>query len=237
MANVATPNIARRVKRLRMRLRGAIDPLSKNRFIYKLRAGCAILDVGCGNGSPSIFKLLNPSIFYTGIDIQPLGLTAADRDAADQLVFVGSSEFAGAIRSLGSRFDAVVSAHNIEHTEQPEAVIRAMCAVLRPGGTLYLSFPAAASTRFPPRNGSLNFYDDPTHRWVPDLPLIREQVEASSCKIIVVTARNRPWIGRLIGCLVEPISRWRNQVMPCTWHYWGFESVVVAMKSGGNQAS
>ncbi len=37
----------------------------------------------------------------------------------------------------------------------------------RPDEMLYLSFPCEASVRFPGRVGSLNFFDDPTHRKPP----------------------------------------------------------------------
>jgi len=213
-----------------MKLRTMVDPLSKHRFLSELRPGSAVLDVGCGNGSPSAFRMLAPSIHYTGVDIAEFGLTAADRQAADELVFIPSAEFAAGITALGQRFDAVVSAHNIEHTEKPDEVIRAMCSVLRGGGKLYLCFPAAESVKFPSRRGALNFFDDPTHRWLPDIDQMLDIISDSGCSVLTTVRQNQPLIGRILGLCAEPFSRLAGRVLPFTWHYWGFESVVIAEK-------
>lgn len=218
-------------RRARIRLRAWLDPLSKARFVIGLASGANVLDVGCGNGSPSFFKRVNPSIRYTGLDIAEYGLDAADHAAADELIFVPSERFAEGIAGLGARFDAVVSAHNLEHVEQPEAVLRGMCSVLRPTGRLYLSFPSPASAGFPSRGGSLNFHDDPTHRWLPDLAVVRGVVERCGCRVVVSCRQNRPAIGRMLGAIEEPMSRWRGRVMSFTWYYWGFESVVIAERA------
>lgn len=215
-------------RRARARLRAWLDPLSKARFIIGLAAGARVLDVGCGNGSPSFFKRLNPSIRYTGLDIAEYGLGAADHAAADELIFVPSERFAEGIAGLGARFDAVVSAHNIEHVEQPEAVLSGMCSVLCPAGLLYLSFPSPASVDFPSRGGALNFHDDPTHRWLPDLAMVHGVIERRGCRVVVSCRQNQPAIGRMLGAIEEPMSRRRGRVMSFTWHYWGFESVVIA---------
>jgi len=215
-------------RRTKSRLRAWLDPLSKARFVIGLAGGASLLDVGCGNGSPSYFKRLNASIRYTGLDIAEHGLSAADHAVADELIFVPSDRFAEGIASLGTRFDAVVSAHNLEHVEHPEAVLRGMCSVLRPSGRLYLSFPSRASVDFPSRGGALNFHDDPTHRWLPDLALVRSVVERCGCRVVVCCLQNQPAIGRFLGAIEEPLSRRRGRVMSFTWHYWGFESVVIA---------
>lgn len=219
------------LRRARMLLRARLDPLSKVRFVAELPRGAAVLDVGCGNGSPSVFKLLNPSIRYVGLDIAEHGLGPADHTAADELRFVSSEQFADGIAALGRRFDAVVSAHNIEHVEQPEAVLRAMCGVLTPGGRLYLSFPSPASLDFPSRAGALNFRDDPTHRWLPDFTLIRRVAQECGCTVVAWQPQNRPPAGYVLGALVEPLSRVRGKVLPFTWNYWGFESVVILARA------
>ena len=213
-----------------MRLRALLDPLSKNRFLLALPERAAVLDVGCGNGSPSAFRMLAPTIHYTGVDIAEFGLGAADHEAADELVFLPSSGFADGIASLGPRFDAVVSAHNLEHTECPEAVLRAMCSVLKGGGRLYLAFPSAQSVGFPGRRGALNFHDDPTHRQVPDFDAIRGAITAAGCVVVRSARQNQPMVARLLGGCIEPFSRRAGRVLPFTWHYWGFESVLVAEK-------
>ncbi len=222
----------RALRGLRLQLRSALDPRSKNRFVRALPPGASVLDVGCGNGSPSMFKRLNPGIRYTGLDIAEYGLGPADHAAADELRFVSPADFARGIADFGPRFDAIVSAHNIEHVDDPPAVVSAMCAALRPAGRLYLSFPSAASTRFPSRAGALNFHDDPTHRWLPEVATLERAIVASDCRIVERTLRNRPPLAWLIGLLVEPVSRIQARVLPFTWHFWGFESVLIAQRAG-----
>ena len=215
---------------IRKEIRWIIDPNSKGNFIKKLPADSKVLDIGCGHHSPKYFKFANPHIRYTGIDIEDFDLDEEDREFADRLLFVDPDKFAATIASMPATFDAMVSCQNIEHVNAPEECLQAMASALKPGGTLYLSFPAEATLRFPKRKGTLNFHDDPTHQWMPQPGTIIAQMESAGCTVIRQTLRNRPLTGFILGALTEPLSMLTRRVWAYTWHFWGFETILYFQK-------
>ena len=129
--------------------------------------------------------------------------------------------------------DAVISSHNLEHCENPIAVIEAMAVALKPQGRLYLAFPSEASVGFPSRRGSLRFSDDPTHRAPPSWTDVIRQLSSSGMTMDFAARRYRPWVAAGVGAVLEPVSMLSRRVMPLgsTWALWGFESVIWATKS------
>jgi SAM-dependent methyltransferase len=189
-----------------------------------------VLDVGCGNDSPRSFKALRPDLHYVGLDVGDCRQPIDPRSVADEYVIVEPQDFRDAITRFGARFDAVVSAHNLEHCDDPQGVVAAMARALVPGGRLYIAFPSAASTSFPSRNGCLNFYDDPTHKMVPDFGMVCRLLEAEGLAIDYKATSYRPPVKFLLGLGTEPISALKRKVMPGTWALYGFESVIWAHK-------
>lgn len=206
-----------------------MPPHRKKQFIIELSAGSRLLDVGCGNHAPSFAKSLNSSIHYTGIDIAPYEIDAADYAAADELSFVAAESFAESLRSWGPQyFDAAIASHVLEHVDDREGTIRALAFALRPGGRVYYAFPNERSTRFPTRGGTLNYYDDETHRGSP--PSVDEVIAISAEEGVFIQERYdpyRPVMRRLVGLLQEPSSRLQNRVLAGTWALWGFETILV----------
>ena len=216
---------------LQWKLSALLRRRRKEHFIQQLPARAVFIDVGCGNQSPLKIKGFRPDLTYIGIDVEDHNQTPASKTAADQLVTVPPENFDRAIAGFAGQADAVLSAHNIEHCNEPEKVVKAMCLALRPGGRLYMSFPSEASIRFPQRPGTLNFYDDATHKTVLSLDLLLEQLRAEGMVIEYARRRYRPLLYALAGALLEPWSRFRNRVMhPFTWSFYGFESIVWARK-------
>lgn len=142
----------------------------KQTFLLLLRGKKAkILDVGCGNNSPTLTKQLCPDAYYVGVDVGNYNNSPKSIALADEYQVFQSERFAEGIRHLNGSFDAVISSHNLEHCNHPEETLKAMCAKLKSGGKLFLSFPNSESVHFPHREGTLNFYDDPTHIYVPEM--------------------------------------------------------------------
>jgi SAM-dependent methyltransferase len=150
----------------------------------------------------------------------------------DKFLLTEPSRFAHTIRGLGCTLDAVISAHNLEHCDEPDKVLKAICEVLRPGGNLFLAFPCEQSTSFPRRSGTLNFFDDATHRIVPDFSAVLDTLREERMQIEFAAPRYRPPVPYLAGAVLEPVSAVRKQVLPLklTWAFWGFESVIWAHK-------
>lgn len=206
-----------------------LRPRGKLAFLKALPAGAQVLDVGCGNNSPRDAKVLRPDLVYTGLDVGDYN----QQDSihyADAYILVPPAGFASAIAAHEGRFDAVVSSHNLEHCDDPAAVLQAMSAALRPGGVMFLAFPCEASVRFPRRRGSLNFFDDATHQAVPRWDDVLETLRSCGVTLVYTSRRYRPKLLASVGLLLEPLGSLLGRNMPAgsTWALYGFESVVWA---------
>lgn len=201
-------------------------------FVCSLPRGAKVLDVGCGNRSPEIVKSLRPDLYYVGVDVCDYRQTSKSRGSADEYILCPPENFAKTLHQFAARFDAVVSKHNIEHCYEADGVLRAMCAAVRTDGRLYVSTPCAESVGFPSRQGTLNFYDDPTHNAPVDIGSIEAVVKASGLSVTFCARRYRPPILALAGWMLEPLSGRRQRVAPAgmTWACYGFESILWAQR-------
>jgi SAM-dependent methyltransferase len=204
----------------------------KDVFVRGIRRSGRVLDVGCGNNSPYWFKQTRPDLYYVGIDVGNYYQEADPNLYADEYVICAPQNFAANIGSYSNSMSAVVSNHNLEHCNQPSAVLEAMVGALKPGGMLYLSFPCEESVRFPKRGGSLNFFDDDSHQQVPDWRKILQTLTDLDCDLTFVAKRYRPFPQWLIGLALEPLSYFRKHVAAhgATWALYGFESIIWARK-------
>jgi len=205
-------------------------PKGRQAFLLAQMPGFTLLDVGCGNDSPALTKAVRPDCRYLGIDVADYNLSARSKQLADIYRVVPAEGFADAIAEFEGSVDAVVSWHNLEHCNDPKGVLRAMCRALRPGGALYLSFPSKASTGFPSRRGTLNFFDDPTHKQPPDVNDVLALLHAEGVEVTFLARRYRPLVPTVIGLLLEPVSALTRRLMPfgSTWAFYGFEVVIWA---------
>lgn len=204
-----------------------LRPRGKLAFLKSLPAGARVLDVGCGNNSPRDAKVLRPDLVYTGLDVGDYNQQNSIR-YADTYIVASPTEFAGAICAHGGQMDAVVSSHNLEHCDDPVAVLNAMVGALRPGGRLFLAFPCEESVRFPSRRGSLNFFDDGSHQVVPDWQQMLDTLRTQGITLHYACKRYRPKIPASLGLALEPLGRLLGRNMPggTTWALYGFESVI-----------
>lgn len=224
------PRVSRRA-RLR-RLAWLLRPNNKLAFILQLPQNASLFDVGCGNNSAERVKLFRPDIRYVGLDIGDHNQSDRSKAAMDRYLLTSPEEFDKAITTVGESFDAVMSSHNIEHCLKPFPVIEAMCGALKEGGQLYIAFPAEATSRFPSREGTLNFADDPTHVFLPSWEKLNEALVANGMRIDRALRRSRPPLFALAGLLIEPWSAIRRKVdvKGAIWALWGFESIVWASR-------
>jgi SAM-dependent methyltransferase len=199
-------------------------------FLTKLSANPRVLDVGCGN-APPIIKQARPDIYYVGLDVHQgkdssIGI-------ADEYIVTTPEAFPEEIEQRENTFDAVVSSHNIEHCSFPERTLRAAVRALKKGGKFYLAFPCQKSKFFPSRRGTLNFFDDPTHRYLPDLKNIVAIIQSEGGTIDFCTERYRPVLLFIVGLLLEPLSALTKRCMPLTSTYslYGFETIIWATRT------
>lgn len=204
-------------------------PKGKNAFFDRLDHRCSVLDVGCGNNSPLLFKNRFPNGRYTGIDVSDYRHSATI--VADEYILTSPEQFSSTIARFRDEFDAVISSHNLEHCIDRSATLNAMAGAIKPGGRLYLSFPSEASVNFPSREGTLNYFDDDTHLDLPPrmneiLDILRE----AGLHAEFAAPRYRPMILAALGAISEPLSRRQRRVRVGTWELYGFEAIIWAQK-------
>lgn len=219
------------MKNLRHSLAKFIKPKGKQAFLSGLTEFSYLLDVGCGNNSVLGVKNILPNCKYVGIDIADYNQSTTALTAMDRYIIADPDFFAESIHEIETLFDAVICSHNLEHVNDPKAVLIAMISKIKPGGQIYLSFPTAESVNFPSRSGTLNYYDDETHNnCPPDLSNVIQILSDAGLIVSFKVARYQPPLLRLIGFLFEPISRLRKKVYMGTWELYGFETIIHAKK-------
>jgi SAM-dependent methyltransferase len=204
------------------------DLYCKDEFLRSCPPGARILDVGCGNDSPAHVKEIRPDFYYVGLDIADYNQISDPRENSDEYIIATSEDFHARIEALPATFDAVVSAHNIEHCNYPDQTLAAMLDAVKPGGRIFLAFPSEASVNFPHRKGTLNFYDDPTHIYLPKFAAICTAVTEHGFRIDVAKKRYRPLVRALRGLIKEPRCRLQGTVEGEIWSLYGFETIIWA---------
>ncbi len=201
-------------------------------FLASVSKNARILDVGCGNNSPFKTKIQRPDIFYVGLDVGNYNQKINPIIYADEYMVVCPEDFVPKINSFKESFDAVISSHNLEHCGDQKDVLSAMLKSLKSKGRIFLSFPCEGSINFPSRRGALNFYDDPTHKNVPDFDNTLEQIRLGGFNIDFAARRYRPFTLAAAGFILNPCSAMLRCNIPfgLTWAYYGFESIIWASK-------
>lgn len=107
-----------------------------------LRTGDRVLDAGCGTGRalPPLRAAVGPSGVVVGADLTPTMLQAAVRAGRGRDGRLLLTDVA-ALPLRSDSLDAVFAAGLIAHLPRPEANLRELGRVVRPGGTLALFHP------------------------------------------------------------------------------------------------
>ena len=106
----------------------------------KYRADIDILVAGCGTWQAAKYALCRPGARVTGIDVSTTSLDHTETlkrkyELANLELQQTSIEDVGA---LDQRFDLIVCTGVLHHLNDPDAGLRALRSVLRPGGAIYL---------------------------------------------------------------------------------------------------
>ena len=101
--------------------------------------GIRILDIGCGGGILSeSMAALGASV--TGIDVVGKNIAVARLHAASSGLDICFFELtAEALAAAGEQYDVVLNMEVVEHVADVEGFMRACCALVRPGGMMFVA--------------------------------------------------------------------------------------------------
>jgi 2-polyprenyl-3-methyl-5-hydroxy-6-metoxy-1,4-benzoquinol methylase len=197
-----------------------------------------ILDIGCGNNSPSLTRRWFPGCHYTGADIQRYNLDKAD-DAAMDAFYVLGADGSGYEAIPDSSYELVILNHVLEHMEEPSTVLAALCQKLTPGGYIWIAFPSLRSLGLPSSvDETLQFCDDPTHVYLPDVREVANVLLANDVKVLHA-GRSREGFFTTLADVFKLFKRLvKKQVTGQfsgrgLWHVLGFEDHILGQRRLG----
>ncbi|HEV8284730.1 MAG TPA: methyltransferase domain-containing protein [Chitinophagaceae bacterium] len=191
----------------------------------------ALLDVGAGNHSASKTKKLFPNCEYSGIDLN----RHFNNDENDFAVMKAFYEMDLTLLRFDiipdNYFDFIRMTHIIEHLYNGDEVIKKLLPKLKKDGYIYIEYPGEKSVKLPSMNGTLNFYDDPTHVRLYSIKEISGVLKNNNC-IILSSGTRRNWVFllampfRVMGNLLKGKKPQANMF----WDLLGFAEFVYAQK-------
>ena len=194
-----------------------------------------ILDIGCGNNSPSVTKRWFPGCHYTGADIQRYNLSEKD-DAAMDAFFLLGAEGSGYEAIPDGSYDFVILNHVLEHMTEPAPVVAALCTKLKPGGLIWIAFPSLRSLELPSSvDETLQFCDDPTHVYIPDVREVANLLLANGVKVLHA-GRSREGFWTTMGDGIKLLKRLVKRLFTGRfsgkgmWYLLGFEDHVLGQR-------
>jgi 2-polyprenyl-3-methyl-5-hydroxy-6-metoxy-1,4-benzoquinol methylase len=194
-----------------------------------------ILDIGCGNGSPTVTKRWFPGCHYAGADIQRYKLSNADVAAMDEF-FPLNVDGSGYDAIPDASYDFVILNHVVEHMREPAPVVASLCAKLKPGGYMWIAFPSLRSLSLPHSvDETLQFCDDPTHVYLPDVREMTNVLLANGVAVLDA-GRSREGFWTTIADVLKFCKRCVMRVFTAKfsgrgmWYLLGFEDHVFGQR-------
>jgi SAM-dependent methyltransferase len=143
-----------------------------------------ILDYGCGLGGN--FPMLSKKGNYVGLDILPENIDYAQKRYGQRYF----QQFAGdAVPFANNYFDEIHSYDVLEHVEDFELSLRELDRVLKPGGKIYITVPAAVSEKALQKIKP-NYFTEVGHKRIADVEFLAEWLRGRE-HVIVKKAKVR----------------------------------------------
>jgi len=214
----------------RMRILATPKFLFLNKFINSYSEDkIKLLDVGCGNKSPSITVSLFPKVEYFGLDKEDYNLTNEDKKILENKYFLvdldNLSELDNALPN--NYFDFIIMSHVIEHTRKGTEILEILAKKLKVGGGIYIEFPSVRSLSLP----FGGFCDDPTHVKLYDVKEIANALIKCEFKIIKAGTR-RNYVSLILTPLkvIYHLINYRQIYGSAFWDILGFAEFLYAKK-------
>ena len=197
-----------------------------------------ILDIGCGNNSPSVTKRWFPGCHYSGADIRHDHLSAEDDAAMDAFYLLGA-DGSGYAAIPEASYDFLILNHVVEHMTEPVPILAALCRKLKPGGYIWIAFPSVRSLGLPSSaDETLQFCDDPTHVYLPDVREVANILLANGVKVLHA-GQSREGFFTTVADVTKLVKRLLKRMMTGRfsgrgmWYLLGFEDHVLGQRKMG----
>ena len=186
-----------------------------------------ILDVGCGNKSPSSTKEYFPSCKYHGLDSSVYNNSSSDLSLVDVFYDVNLDDFSKLEQLPSDYYDLIILSHVIEHLKYPLDVISILTTKLNHNGIIYIEYPSVNSLSLPSMKGTLNFSDDPSHIHLFNLADIGNVLLSHGLRIL--KGGKRRFLRRIF---LSPFVFLKNLHAPAGafWDLLGFAEYIIAKK-------
>jgi len=207
---------------------------TKLRYLYKdfKNKNFKVLDIGCGNNSPTLFKKWFSKTKYYGVDQSIYNNSKKDIDAMEKFYQMDLTKLC--FDSIEDNyFDVIFMSHVIEHLPNGLDVLNSLLKKLKKGGNIYIEFPSTNSLSFPSARGTLHFCDDDTHIKLYDIKDISNVLLDNNFKIIKA-GKSRDFIRMLLFFISIPIqifSLIRHKKLTVKYGLWdifGFSHFIYA---------
>jgi SAM-dependent methyltransferase len=196
----------------------------------RLPANPRILDIGCGNNSPSTTKQWFQGCHYSGADIVQYNNSAGDLAAIDTFYALGV-DGSGYDAIPDASFDFIILHHVLEHIPEPTPILAAICEKLKPGGVIWIAFPSLKSLSLP---SPLHFCDDPSHVYIPHVREVANVLLSNNVRVLHA-GRSKAFIRTALGVVMLPLALLRRAVTgrlsgKGLWYVLGFEDCVFGQR-------
>jgi 2-polyprenyl-3-methyl-5-hydroxy-6-metoxy-1,4-benzoquinol methylase len=161
------------------------------------RPGARVLDVGCGSGV-LLARMKSLGWDVEGVEVDPEAVEAGKRRGVPvRLGTLQDQKFPD------NHFDAVHSAHVIEHVHDPVALLSECRRILKPGGTLVILTPNTASWGHRQFGAAWLNLDPPRHLVLFSETTLRQAAERAGLKVqrLDTTIRTAWVYGALSQCI------------------------------------
>jgi len=189
------------------------------------------LDVGCGNHSPSLTKQYFGKCIYHGVDNDPECYNDKEEMKCIDRFFLMDLAQANLSEVPDNYYHCVMLSHVIEHISNGREIVARLIPKLKTGGIIYIETPSPRSLMFPHMKGTLNFWDDPTHKRIYTLEELRLVVAEGDCEIIYSGIRRSfKRIAIFPLHFLHSLIKNRNISGTVFWDVCGFAHVVVGRR-------
>jgi SAM-dependent methyltransferase len=204
----------------------------KFRYFYRSMKGTtfSLLDVGCGNHSPTETKRWFPECEYHGIDKEIYNNSEEDIRLMKCFYQINLED-----ESLDiipdANFDVVLMNHVLEHLWNGMGVLKSLAGKVKAGGRIYVEFPSVRSLALPNLPGTLNFCDDPTHVRIYTVEEVVNLLLQEGFRIIRGGVR-RDYLNILLlpAILAYKLAKERKLTAGPFWDIAGFADFIYAVK-------